>query len=93
MLAGKASWGRGGSKGEVEGGGWRRRPRGRRDREKRRRGILPTFALWSSHFSTQALGQTVVKFFLKNWHGSYSSPCQDFFFHCPGFISTRFDIC
>ena len=27
-----------------------------------------------TYFSTQALGQIVLKFFQKNWHGSYSSP-------------------
>ena len=42
--------------------------------------IFPTFSLCSFHFSTQALGQMVAKFFWKNWHGSYSSPWTGFVF-------------
>ena len=38
---------------------------------------LLTFSRCSSHFSIQAAGQMVLKFFSKNLQGSYSSPCND----------------
>lgn len=55
---------------------WRgRRPEKKSEVKIGQKRIL-TFSLCSSHFSTQAAGQTVLKFFRKNWQGSYSSPCK-----------------